>query len=256
MTLRLLLTGAGGQTGSRVLALAKADDRFEVAGRIGQEGRALPAADALIDFSVPEQAARVAAACAAAKMPLITGTTGLSDDQQAAVAEAARAIPVVQSGNFSTGVTVLAALAAKAATLLDEDYDIEIFEAHHRRKKDAPSGTALLIGEAVAQARGTTIGQAAIHTRHDRSEARAPAEIGFAVRRGGGVFGDHEVALMAEEETVTLGHRALSRDVFARGALRAAAWAQGRAPGLYAMPQVLGLEGLGPKALGLKVLGL
>ena len=241
MILRLLLTGAGGQTGSRVRALAKVDARFEVAGRIGQEARALPDADALIDFSVPEQTARIARACAEAGLPLVTGTTGLTDDQQAAVTEAARTVPVVQSGNFSTGITVLAALTERAARLLSDGFDVEVFEAHHRRKKDAPSGTALLLGEAAARARGTTLEQAAVHGREDRSAARTDAEIGFAVRRGGGVFGDHEVALMAEEEVVTLGHRALSRDVFARGALRAAAWVQGRPPGLYGMEEVLGL---------------
>ena len=239
--MRLLLTGAGGQTGSRVLALAKADDRFTIAARIGQEDRDWPEADVLIDFSVPEQTARVAARCAEAGVALVTGTTGLNEGQQRAVVEAARAVPVVQSGNFSTGVTVLSALVAEAARRLGEDFDVEVSETHHRRKKDAPSGTALLLGEAAAAARGTSLQSAGVYARQGRAEARQPAEIGFAVRRGGGVFGDHEVALMAEEEVVTLGHRALSRDVFARGALRAALWAKGRGPGLYAMPEVLGL---------------
>ena len=241
MILRLLLTGAGGQTGGRVLALAKADPGFAVAGRIGQEARALPDADALIDFSVPEQTTRVAARCAEAGLPLVTGTTGLDEARQAAVANAARAIPVVQSGNFSAGVAVLTALTERAARLLGEDFDIEITETHHRRKKDAPSGTALLLGEAAAGARGTSLASAGVFGRAGRGEARAPSEIGFAARRGGGVFGDHETAFLAEEEVVTLGHRALSRDVFARGALRAAAWVQSRPPGLYAMRDVLGL---------------
>ena len=240
MTLRLLLTGAGGQTGSRVLALAKADPGVEVAGRIGQEARALPEAHALIDFSVPEQTARVATACAGAGVPLVTGTTGLNEDQQAAVAEAARAVPVVQSGNFSVGVTVLSALTRQAAALLD-GFDVEVMETHHRRKRDAPSGTALLLGEAAAEARGTSLASAGVHGRSGRTERRTGAEIGFAVRRGGGVFGDHEVAFLAEEEVVTLGHRALSRDVFARGALHAARWVQGRSPGHYGMTEVLGL---------------
>ena len=243
MALRLLLTGAGGQTGSRVLALAKADETFRVAGRLGQEDRDWPAADALIDFSVPEQTARVARRCAEAGLPLINGTTGLTGNQQATVSEAARAVPVVQSGNFSAGVTVLSALVERAAALLPEGYDIEIEETHHRRKKDAPSGTALLLGEAAARGRGTTLQSAAVYARQGRAEGRALGEIGFAVRRGGGVFGEHEVALMAEEEVLTLGHSALGRDVFARGALHAARWAQGRAPGLYGMREVLGLEG-------------
>ena len=239
---KLLLTGAGGQTGSRVLALAKADDGFTVAGRIGDEPTPdASRADVVIDFSVPEATARVARACADAGVPLVTGTTGLDADQQAAVAEAARSVAVVQSGNFSTGVTVLSALVERAASLLGDDFDIEIGETHHRRKKDAPSGTALLLGEAAARARGTTLASSAVYAREGRAEARRPAEIGFAVRRGGGVFGEHEVAFMAEEETVTLGHQALSRDVFARGALRAAAWVRAQPPGLYAMRDVLGL---------------
>ena len=242
---RLLLTGAGGQTGSRVLALAKADEAFAVAGRIGNEGSPdVARADVVIDFSVPEATARVARACAAAGVPLVTGTTGLDAAQQAVVADAAARVAVVQSGNFSTGVTVLSALVEQAARLLNDGFDAEILETHHRRKKDAPSGTALLLGEAAARARGTTLTSSAVYAREGRAEARAPGEIGFAVRRGGGVFGEHEVAFMAEEETVTLGHQALSRDVFARGALRAASWARGRPPGLYGMRDVLGL-GLG-----------
>ena len=239
---KLLLTGAGGQTGSRVLALAKADDAFTVAGRIGNEETPdVSRADVVIDFSVPDATARVARACAVAGVPLVTGTTGLDGAQQGQVAEAAARVAIVQSGNFSTGVTVLSALTEQAATLLGDGFDIEVFETHHRRKKDAPSGTALLLGEAAARARGTTLASSAVYARQGRTEARAPSEIGFAVRRGGGVFGEHEVAFMAEEETVTLGHQALSRDVFARGALRAAAWVQGQTPGFYAMRDVLGL---------------
>ena len=240
--IRLLLTGAGGQTGSRVLALAKADDGFTVAGRIGDEEKPdVGRAEVVIDFSVPEATARVARACAVAGVPLVTGTTGLDDEQQAVVAEAAGAVPIVQSGNFSTGVTVLSALVEEAARRLGEGFDVEVFETHHRRKKDAPSGTALLLGEAAARARGTTLGSSAVYAREGRAEARATGEIGFAVRRGGGVFGEHEVAFMAEEETLTLGHQALSRDVFARGALRAAWWVRGQRPGLYTMRDVLGL---------------
>ena len=241
---RLLLTGAGGQTGSRVLALAKTSDGFEVAGRIGNEPDPdVTRADVVIDFSVPEATARVATACAAAGVPLVTGTTGLDEAQQGAVTKAALRVAVVQSGNFSTGVTVLSALVAQAAHLLDNGFDIEITETHHRRKKDAPSGTALLLGEAAARARGTTLASRAVYARQGRAEARAPSEIGFAVRRGGGVFGEHEVAFMAEEETLSLGHQALSRDVFARGALRAAVWVQDQPPGLYGMTDVLGLKG-------------
>ena len=237
--LRLLLTGAGGQTGSRVLALAKADDRFAVAGRLGAEAAlSVAGADALVDFSVPSQTARVARACAEQGVPLVTGTTGLSAEEQRAVADAAEAVPVVQTGNFSVGVTVLAALTSKAADLLGDDFDIEIGETHHRRKQDAPSGTALLLGRAAAEGRGASLPDA---PSADRSGARASGEIGFAVRRGGGVFGDHEVGFLAEEEVVTLGHRALSRDVFARGALRAAVWIQDKPAGLYGMNEVLGL---------------
>lgn len=201
---------------------------------------AAPEADVLIDFTDGAATAGYARQCAEAGMALVTGTTGLTDDQQAAVREAASRVPVVQSGNMSLGIAVLARLVEDAARALGLSYDVEVSETHHRHKKDSPSGTALLLGEAAGRGRDTTVANAGVFVRHGRAEARGRGEIGFSVRRGGGVYGDHDVSFLADEEVVSLGHRALSRDVFARGALRAAAWVRDRPPGLYAMQDVLG----------------
>jgi 4-hydroxy-tetrahydrodipicolinate reductase len=201
----------------------------------GEEG----GTDVLIDFSSPEGTKEAAAYCAAQGIPLVTGTTGLGEEEQMAVREAAKKIVIVQSGNMSLGVTLLKRLVAEAATAL-RGYDIEILETHHRHKKDSPSGTALLLGEAAARARDTALLEAARFTRHGRSEERRAEEIGFAVRRGGGVYGEHEVGFYGDGETVTLSHQALGRDGFARGALAAARWAvECEKPGLYGMDDVL-----------------
>ena len=201
-----------------------------------------PTAEVVIEFTSPEAAVRLAVACAEVGLALVSGATGLSAEQEAAIARAAERVPVVRSGNYSLGVTVLAALVERAAATLGEAFDVEVRETHHRDKKDSPSGTALLLGEAAARGLGTSLESAAEFARHGRVDASRPrGEIGFAVSRGGGVYGDHDVSFLGAEETVTLGHRALSREVFARGALRAASWAAGRAPGLYTMRDVLGL---------------
>lgn len=194
----------------------------------------------LIDFSSPEGTAEAAKFCAETSIPLVSGTTGLTDDQQAHVMEASKSVAIVQSGNMSLGVTLLRALVKDAAQRLP-GFDIEVLETHHRHKKDSPSGTALLLGEAAAQGRGTTLSEAARFSRHGREDERRADEIGFAVRRGGGVFGEHDVSFMSEGETISLAHTALSREAFARGALTAAEWVQGKPAGLYGMDQVLGL---------------
>lgn len=196
--------------------------------------------DVVIDFSSPEGTRKAAETCAERGLALVTGTTGLDEEQQAAVREAARRVPVVQSGNMSLGIALLRRLVAEAATAL-ADFDIEILETHHRHKKDSPSGTALLLGEAAARARNTALSEAARFGRHGRDDERKPGEIGFAVRRGGGVYGEHEVSFLGEGETVSLSHTALSRDAFARGAIAAARWVVGQKPGLYGMDEVLGL---------------
>ena len=169
-------------------------------------------------------------------------STGLSQDEEQAVHEAAARIAIVKSGNFSLGVNLLLGLVRQAARALPAaDYDIEVFEAHHRRKIDAPSGTALMLGQAAAEGRGIDLDGAAERGRDGITGPRGQGAIGFSVMRGGGIVGEHSVIFAAEDEIVTLSHSARDRSLFARGALAAAAWVKGRPPGLYDMMDVLGL---------------
>ena len=198
--------------------------------------------DVAVDFSSPSATATTAAQVAAAGVPWVVGTTGLGAAEQAAVAQAARKIPVVLSANMSLGVNLLYALVAQAArTLAGLRYDCEIVERHHRRKKDAPSGTALYLGEAAAQGFGWNLQDVAVDGRTGIPGERPEKEIGFHAVRGGDVVGDHTVLFAADGECIELSHRATSRDTLALGALRAAAWLPGRAPALYGMRDVLGL---------------
>jgi len=209
---------------------------------VGDDPRALlGAADGLIDFTAPAATAAHAGLAAQAGVAMVIGTTGLGPEEEAAVRAAAARGPIVKSGNMSLGVNLLAALVAQAAAVLGEDWDVEILEMHHRHKVDAPSGTALLLGEAAARARGVDLGAASVRVRDGHAGARARGSIGFQSLRGGSVTGDHLVILAGEGERVTLGHVAEDRAIFARGAVRAALWAQGRPPGLYSMADVLGL---------------
>ena len=199
--------------------------------------------DVAVDFSSPAAVAATAAQVAAAGVPWVVGTTGLGAAEQAAVAQAARKIPVVLSANMSLGVNLLYALVAQAArTLAGLRYDCEIIERHHRRKKDAPSGTALYLGEAAAQGFGWNLKDVAVDGRTGIPGERPEKEIGFHAVRGGDVVGDHVVLFAADGECIELSHRATSRDTLALGALRAAAWIPGRAPALYGMRDVLGLR--------------
>ena len=199
--------------------------------------------DVAVDFSSPAATAATAAQVAAAGVPWVVGTTGLGAAEQAAVAQAARKIPVVLSANMSLGVNLLYALVAQAArTLAGLRYDCEIIERHHRRKKDAPSGTALYLGEAAAQGFGWNLKDVAVDGRTGIPGERPEKEIGFHAVRGGDVVGDHVVLFAADGECIELSHRATSRDTLALGALRAAAWIPGRAPALYGMRDVLGLR--------------
>jgi len=203
---------------------------------------ALAAAAVAIDFSLPEAVAANARACALAKVPLLVGTTGLDAATRAALEAAAAVIPVVIAPNTSIGVTVAARLVKLATQGLGSAYDVEISEAHHRMKRDAPSGTALALGEVVARARGQTLEEAAVFDRHSRFEPRAPGSIGFAVVRAGDIVGEHTVTFATAGERVEITHRATDRITFARGALRAAGWLVGRPRGLYSMDDVLGVE--------------
>ena len=203
--------------------------------------------DVAVDFSSPSATAATAAQVAAAGVPWVVGTTGLGAAEQAAVAQAARKIPVVLSANMSLGVNLLYALVAQAArTLAGLRYDCEIVERHHRRKKDSPSGTALYLGEAAAQGFGWNLKDVAIDGRTGIPGERPEKEIGFHAVRGGDVVGDHTVLFAADGECIELSHRATSRDTLALGALRAAAWLPGRAPALYGMRDVLGLTAPAP----------
>lgn len=203
--------------------------------------------DVAVDFSSPSATAATAAQVAAAGVPWVVGTTGLGAAEQAAVAQAARKIPVVLSANMSLGVNLLYALVAQAArTLAGLRYDCEIVERHHRRKKDSPSGTALYLGEAAAQGFGWNLQDVAVDGRTGIPGERPEKEIGFHAVRGGDVVGDHTVLFAADGECIELSHRATSRDTLALGALRAAAWLPGRAPALYGMRDVLGLTAPAP----------
>ena len=206
--------------------------------------QAAEGADAVIDFSGPHGTAGNAPRCAAWGLPLVIGTTGLDPAGRAAVEAAAEAVPVVWAPNMSLGVNLLLDMVEQcAARLARRGYDVEIVERHHRRKKDAPSGTALALGEAVARGAGWTLDEVAVHGRRGEvKEDRPAAQIGFHAVRGGDFVGDHTVVFAAEGESIELSHRATSRDTFAIGALRAAAWVCGRSAGLYTMRDVLGLE--------------
>lgn len=220
----------GRLAGLNALGLAAASDES-----------AFAEADAVIDFSTPGAAVTALAAlppgCA-----FVTGTTGYDDSQRKDLNDASQKRPVLAAGNFSLGVTLLEALAGIAAGALDENWDIEIHEAHHRHKADAPSGTALMLGRAVSEARGLALAAAAIHERHCQIGPRAKGGIGFSVKRAGGIVGDHELTFTSDREEVGLSHRALDRAVFAEGAVAAAVWAAGRRPGLYTMRDVLELK--------------
>jgi 4-hydroxy-tetrahydrodipicolinate reductase len=245
--LKLGVAGAMGRMGAAVLALVEGRDDVSLAAAFdrpaaGEIEQALAACDVIVDFSTPAASTALARAAAARGGPaLVVGTTGLSAEEEAVIAEASRAVAIVKSGNFSLGVNLLAALVEEAARRLPgEAWDIEILETHHRRKVDAPSGTALLLGEAAARGRGAILAAAAERGRDGLTGPRNAGAIGFASLRAGGIVGEHSVILASDEEILTLSHSARDRGLFARGALTAALWVRGRPPGLYDMRDVLG----------------
>jgi 4-hydroxy-tetrahydrodipicolinate reductase len=198
--------------------------------------------DGIVDFSSPRASVELAGLAAQARIAHVIGTTGLSEDDLASLAAAARHAPIVRSGNMSLGVNLLARLVRDAARALGQEFDIEIVEMHHRMKVDAPSGTALLLGEAAAEGRGLTLSEHSERGRDGVTGARKPGAIGFASLRGGTVIGDHSVIFAGDGERIVLSHHAEDRALFARGALKAALWARGRKPGLYSMADVLGIS--------------
>ncbi|WP_428685523.1 4-hydroxy-tetrahydrodipicolinate reductase [Sphingopyxis sp.] len=197
--------------------------------------------DAIVDFSSPAGLEATLDACVAARTPIVIGTTGLEERHHYLIDDAAQDIAVLQTGNTSLGVTLLAHLVREAAARLDGDWDIEVLEMHHNRKVDAPSGTALLLGQAAAEGRGIDLAAASERGRDGLTGARGRGHIGFASLRGGTVAGDHDVIFAGPEEMLTLSHRAENRMIFARGAVRAALWLIHQKPGRYTMPEVLGL---------------
>jgi 4-hydroxy-tetrahydrodipicolinate reductase len=198
-------------------------------------------AEGVIDFSTPGSSVEMAALAAQARIAHVIGATGLSEADLTKIAAAARHAPIVRSGNMSLGVNLLASLVRAAAKALGPEFDIEIVEMHHRAKVDAPSGTALLLGEAAAEGREIDLASHSARGRDGITGARKSGDIGFAALRGGSVIGEHSVILAGEGERLVLSHHAEDRSLFARGALKAALWARDRKPGLYAMADVLGL---------------
>jgi 4-hydroxy-tetrahydrodipicolinate reductase len=203
---------------------------------------AFAAADGVLDFTVPAATVEFAGYAAQARIVHVIGTTGCSQADDEKIAAAARHATIVKSGNMSLGVNLLAVLVEQAARALGpEDFDIELLEMHHRHKVDAPSGTALLLGQAAAHGREIGLGEHSVRIRDGHTGARATGTIGFATLRGGSVVGEHSVILAGTGERVVLSHHAEDRAIFARGAVRAALWGRGRKPGLYTMRDVLGL---------------
>jgi 4-hydroxy-tetrahydrodipicolinate reductase len=260
MTLKIAIAGAAGRMGQALIAAAPASDCVVVGGseqpgsaHIGHAlgsgvaisdaaNKAALTAEVWIDFTTP-----VATLAALDLLKLtavkaaIVGTTGLAEAQERQIAEHARRIAIVRAGNFSLGVNLLLGLVEQAAARLGPDWDIEISETHHHKKVDAPSGTALMMGEAAAKGRGATLSQLRTPPYDGQTGARKEGAIGFAVTRAGGVIGDHEAKFASNEEILSIGHRALDRAIFAKGALHAAHWAVKQKPGLYSMRDVLGL---------------
>lgn len=262
-TVPIAVHGAAGRMGQAILRLALADPRMSVVaalvkpasptvGTSLREHFGAAAANltytssldnsvspaVLVDFSSADAFDGTLASAVARRIPLVSGTTGLSSEQRAAMARAATSIPVFWSANFSVGVAVLARLARDAAKAL-AGWDCEIAEVHHRHKKDAPSGTSRMLGRVVAEARGDDFDRVAVWDRTGSSRVRDPAEIGFAVARAGDVVGEHTVVFASDGERIELTHRATDRDIFARGALRAALWIAGRSAGNYEMAHLL-----------------
>ena len=243
---RVIINGARGRMGQALIACAKADPtsfELSVGLDVGDDlAAALPACDAVIDFTHADSTVAVAEACAAAGKILVIGTTGHNDADRARISEIAKKIPVVFAPNFSVGVNTLFWLTRKATEILGPDFDLEVVEMHHRLKKDSPSGTARRLAEILAEARELDYDKNVMHGREGMVGERQKTEIGMHAVRGGDVVGDHTVIYANVGERVELTHKASSRDTFAKGALRAARWAQGQKPGLYDMQDVLGLK--------------
>ena len=242
---RVIINGSRGRMGQALVECSNADSLFTLAAAtdIGDDlAAALPSCDALIDFTHATSTVAIAESCAAAGKILVIGTTGHHDDARRRILELSKVIPIVFAPNFSVGVNTLFWLTRKAAEILGPDFDLEVVEMHHRLKKDSPSGTARRLAEILADVRQLTYSTDVMHGREGMVGERTNVEIGMHAIRGGDVVGDHTVIFANVGERVELTHKASSRDTFAKGALRAARWAQAQKPGLYDMQDVLGLK--------------
>jgi 4-hydroxy-tetrahydrodipicolinate reductase len=266
--MRLVVAGAGGRMGRTLVKAIAETDGVVLAGAIEAPGAAVigrdvgelaglspngivvsadapslfAKADGLVDFTIPAATMVLAEQSAAHGLVHVIGTTGFTPNDEKTIAAAAARARIVKSGNMSLGVNLLAALVKRVAKTLDDEFDIEIFEMHHNKKIDAPSGTALLLGEAAAAGRGIDLGGRSVRARDGHTGARKAGNIGFASLRGGTVVGEHGMIFAGPHERIELVHKAEDRMIFARGAVKAALWARGRKPGLYAMADVLGLS--------------
>ncbi|WP_235857901.1 4-hydroxy-tetrahydrodipicolinate reductase [Marimonas lutisalis] len=263
----IVITGVSGRMGQMLVRTVAASDKARLVGAIERSGHdwigrdvgeaiglgalgvtvedepldAFARAQAVIDFTAPEATLEFAALAAQARAVHVIGTTGMSDDQIAALEPAARHAVIIRAGNMSLGVNLLTQLTRKVAEALDDDYDIEVIEAHHNQKVDAPSGTALMLGEAAAEGRGVSLTDVADRGRDGITGKRVKGHIGFSAIRGGDIVGEHDVMFAAAGERIILRHVATDRSIYARGALKAALWGQDKSPGQYDMIDVLGL---------------
>ncbi|PJE35112.1 4-hydroxy-tetrahydrodipicolinate reductase [Pseudooceanicola lipolyticus] len=263
----IVITGASGRMGQMLTRLVSDSDKVRLAGAVERAGHAwigqdlgeamgsaplgvkvtddpleaFASAQAVLDFTAPEATLEFAELAAQARAVHVIGTTGMTEDQIARLAPAARHAVIIRAGNMSLGVNLLMQLTKKVARALDAEFDIEVVESHHRMKVDAPSGTALMLGEAAAEGRGVALGEVADRGRDGITGARTGGDIGFSAIRGGDVVGEHDVMFLGPGERIILRHVATDRAIFARGALKAALWGQDKAPGQYDMVDVLGL---------------
>lgn len=266
MKTRLVIVGAAGRMGRRIVALALEAGEFDIVGAVDMAGHAdlgkdagilagaapigveltetfpQAEADVVIDFSLPEAVGRTVDYCLKQNLSLVSGTTGLAPAQRDAMQKASAKIPLIYGTNMSIGMNVLFALVGRAAAMLGEQYDIEIIEQHHRFKKDAPSGSAMTLAENICKATGRDLDSTLTHGRSGKDAQRQKGTVGMHAVRAGDITGVHSVMYGALGETVTLGHTANNRDTFVLGALRAAKWLSGKEPGLYTMADVLGIE--------------
>lgn len=263
----IVVTGASGRMGQMLIRTVLASDKAQLVGAVERSGHdwvgqdvgvamggaelgvvvtdepleAFAKAQAVLDFTAPEATLAFAELAAQARAVHVIGTTGMSDEQIARLEPASRHAVIVRAGNMSLGVNLLTQLTKRVAAALDDDFDIEVIESHHSQKVDAPSGTALMLGEAAAEGRGVALDDVADRGRDGITGKRKKGDIGFVAIRGGDIVGEHDVMFAAPGERIVLRHIATDREVFARGALKAALWGQDKAPGEYDMVDVLGL---------------